>query len=926
MTRPVVVREVEIASFGGINQRGFRFPDHPFVVVSGPNEAGKTTMATVLSWLLAGPTDVARRFGSPNDVLEGVLRGTFGGDIFTSSAAFKVPEAGVPDEAEWRILFRSQLTASGWRAALGGVDSAVVSAIYRLWGADLHDGNVVDEELSRVALGSYGGRIDARNLASQLGQLAQELLAGGAQAGAGLPGIQTERDFLRRQLDDARRSVVEYTTVQREIDAVGGQRASTAAELTALERSVVDFERALGAHVLFVDVRDLEARMSALAPVRDEWRMVARRADDVKRTLAEHEDASARHRSALAAIDDATRSGPLPAAELPDATVTDEQRLDIARRVSSLRGLDASRAAAEERVRHLQSELESASSALNAKLVSLSERGGPVLSREVLASARVDPHASGALLEAAAEWRAAQAAAEQLRPSVDSAQEQLDKLAASRRRSPVPLVLWFLAAGSAVIAGTGVVADARAIVVPAAAAAAVGVLGAAMTSWNVRRSRGVSFDSNFAAARRDVAVNTDMLRQAELAVMRAQQNIQRLAVEFGHQPPSHPNAVAPTLILWTEAADLLTRERSADAALGNAQLELLEIERGTTAHEEEVRVLMRGCGLPDHVPLRSADEAVAMQQRVGLLRSEAAATERALADVAARLDGLLSPVAPEVRGWSPEQLTSELSRVSEHLAAEERLAERLTLARRDLGVATDGRPDIVGILEAHPDRDDLEKSHARAVAQAADLGERLRSMSERAGQLAERLRELDLKETLSFLVARDGTLAEQQRDLVAEAVATAVASTLLRQAVEDYVRTHQPAIVARTSELVRLIAPAWESVEVALADPDADGPSMALSIRSRDGRLVPSQRLSTGARALLYLALRVAMADHDGDQRGIAFPMICDDPLVHMDDSRAAAAVAVLAEAATRRQVFLMTCHERTVRAATAAGAEVLQL
>ncbi|MEY2967168.1 MAG: hypothetical protein RLY50_1218, partial [Actinomycetota bacterium] len=436
MTRPVVVREVEITSFGGIQHRSVGFPDHSFVVVSGPNEAGKTTMATVLSWLLAGPTDAARRFGGTGDVLEGVLRGSFGGDIFTSTAAFKVPEVGVPDEGEWRILYRSALTASGWRASLGGVDPEVVSAIYRLWGADLHDGNIVDEELSRVALGAYGGRIDARNLASQLARLAQEMLAGGAQTGSGLQGIQTERDFLRRQLDEARRSVVEYSAVQREIDAVGAERHHATESLSGLERAAADLERATAAHRLFVDVRRLEEELSAFAVVRDEWRTVMHSADAVLRAFDEQVALSERHDAVLRAIDDTVASGPLPAHQIPEVPVTDEQNQEIARLVSALRSLDESHDLAHERVRGCRHDLETASARLNDKLSSLSEHGGSAVTREVLASARVDPHASGALLEAAAEWRQAQTTAENLRPGVESAQNALDALTASRRRSP----------------------------------------------------------------------------------------------------------------------------------------------------------------------------------------------------------------------------------------------------------------------------------------------------------------------------------------------------------------------------------------------------------------------------------------------------------------------------------------------------------
>jgi uncharacterized protein YhaN len=54
--------------------------------------------------------------------------------------------------------------------------------------------------------------------------------------------------------------------------------------------------------------------------------------------------------------------------------------------------------------------------------------------------------------------------------------------------------------------------------------------------------------------------------------------------------------------------------------------------------------------------------------------------------------------------------------------------------------------------------------------------------------------------------------------------------------------------------------------------------------------------------------------------------VLCDDPLVHIDDQRAPEVMKILAQASAERQVILFTCHEDTRDLAVAAGAHVVSL
>jgi len=123
---------------------------------------------------------------------------------------------------------------------------------------------------------------------------------------------------------------------------------------------------------------------------------------------------------------------------------------------------------------------------------------------------------------------------------------------------------------------------------------------------------------------------------------------------------------------------------------------------------------------------------------------------------------------------------------------------------------------------------------------------------------------------------------------------------------------------------LRTVAPRWQSIVTRSSD---DSSTNQIFVRDEEGTEVPVRQLSTGASGLLYLAFRVAMAYHDAERRGVKLPLICDDPLVHLDDERAALVMPILRAAAdSGHQVLLFTCHQRTADRAVTAGAELIKL
>ena len=68
--------------------------------------------------------------------------------------------------------------------------------------------------------------------------------------------------------------------------------------------------------------------------------------------------------------------------------------------------------------------------------------------------------------------------------------------------------------------------------------------------------------------------------------------------------------------------------------------------------------------------------------------------------------------------------------------------------------------------------------------------------------------------------------------------------------------------------------------------------------------------LSAGAADQLYLATRLAICELVLPEDK-AVPIVLDDALANFDDTRCAAALRWLKEAAKKRQILLFTCHSR---------------
>jgi len=199
----------------------------------------------------------------------------------------------------------------------------------------------------------------------------------------------------------------------------------------------------------------------------------------------------------------------------------------------------------------------------------------------------------------------------------------------------------------------------------------------------------------------------------------------------------------------------------------------------------------------------------------------------------------------------------------------------------------------------------------------ATLGERRESIS------AERTRaEAKLSE---MRAGRDAvTKAQEAEDALADACAAAeryarlhVARVLLRAGIDRFRGERQgPLLGAAGGHFALLTGSRYRRL---LVDEDSSGRAILYAVQDT-GTECPVEALSEGARDQLYLARRAAMTEgHVANAEPL--PFIAHDLLVNFDDTRAAAAIALLAELGRATQVILFTHHDHIAAlAASEAG------
>ncbi|WP_437325025.1 AAA family ATPase [Sorangium sp. So ce381] len=391
-------------------------------------------------------------------------------------------------------------------------------------------------------------------------------------------------------------------------------------------------------------------------------------------------------------------------------------------------------------------------------------------------------------------------------------------------------------------------------------------------------------------------------------------------------------------------ADL--RERGEIArSLADKRRELDQQEARRAAAEARLAKLFEAAGVP-----RGGDDAadVAALSLAEERSREARRLDRELVENEGKLleagEGAgIAALEQETAGVERDALALELDRAEERLAALEDERRRIDRALGSLEQEREHLRATVGAAEAAAEaqiclshlRGEVRR-YVRARLAAVLLEREIERYRERnQGPILARASALFHRLTLgAFAGLRVGYDESEQAILRCVRAAASVAgvggAAAARAPAPDGAAEPVTTPADAAAEPVKALAdaaaePAKASVDAAAEPAKAPADAAAEPARAPVQREVDVTGLSDGTRDQLYLALRLASLEHHA-RTGEPMPLILDDILIHFDDDRARAALAVLGELAGTTQVLFFTHHARLCELAReAVPADVLR-
>jgi chromosome segregation protein len=236
--------------------------------------------------------------------------------------------------------------------------------------------------------------------------------------------------------------------------------------------------------------------------------------------------------------------------------------------------------------------------------------------------------------------------------------------------------------------------------------------------------------------------------------------------------------------------------------------------------------------------------------------------------------------------------------------------EAIARTEQALSRQSDGMSEAALLAETTGiDLDAVVGRLAEIETQLATLGERREELSAQRTRAAVMLTELSEGHDAAAMAQQAEDALAVARDAAERYARLHVARVLLRSGIDRFRKEQQGPLLRAAGRYFALLTNS--RYERLIIDYDASDRPVLVAVRDI-GTECPVEALSEGARDQLYLALRVAAVQAYAAQAE-PLPFIADDLLVHFDDTRAAAAIALLAELGRTTQVILFTHHDHIV-------------
>ena len=343
--------------------------------------------------------------------------------------------------------------------------------------------------------------------------------------------------------------------------------------------------------------------------------------------------------------------------------------------------------------------------------------------------------------------------------------------------------------------------------------------------------------------------------------------------------------------------------------------ELAKAERRYELAFERRDELLTNAGIPiDRIPPRN-DRLATRLADISALRTARRKADDQKQAVNSRRDELVGLLPDDVVSGNAERDLNQAIDVTEKF---ERGAADLETARSELREFLGGRETAeYDLLENH-DRAGLQGRLTAERALLPDLEEGMESTEDLANRAGADLARVEQEADFQTPLLEREAVRSAIREKVVAGLAHRLSSHILSEAALDFIGDDHGGLLQIADEIARSIGDGWSEIRF-------DPRSEQLMVRADVGEH-PERRLSTGARSLLNLAFRLATIATESEKMPVLLPVILDDPLVHLDDSRRESAFTALARFGERHQVFYFTCHREHADQAIRAGAHLSEL
>ena len=184
------IRIARAERFGRLSSKSVELSDGNFTVVLGPNESGKSTLAELISWVLAGRRqEMDKRFLTSSEIdggetadLNAGIEGFIDGKSFTASRKFTVRPTSKGKEktviAPEISIDTKSVSLETWQHEIGVTDEDDYLRYYRITGPN-DPSNKIDlkDVLTALAVGA-DVTLPPRKVAKNLDDVAEKLVAG----------------------------------------------------------------------------------------------------------------------------------------------------------------------------------------------------------------------------------------------------------------------------------------------------------------------------------------------------------------------------------------------------------------------------------------------------------------------------------------------------------------------------------------------------------------------------------------------------------------------------------------------------------------------------------------------------------------------------------------------------------------------------